>query len=303
MPTETVDPRYTDVDRWPTLSVVETMLEGQLAAIAALKDQIGAIAAAAEAAAARMHKGGRLVYAGAGTSGRLAVQDGVELTPTYNWPSDRLVFLVAGGTGALMRSVEGAEDNVEAAREEVAAAEVGPNDVLIAVAASGRTPYAVAALEAARGRGALTIAIANNPGTPLLAAADHPIVADTGAEIVAGSTRMKAGTAQKAALNMLSTAIMLRGGLVHRGLMVNMRISNEKLFQRARRMVATLAGIDEARAADALELAGNDLGRAVLVARGLDPQEAANRLASAGGNLGDALASLRQSEASDVRHK
>lgn len=297
MPTETVDPRYTDVDRWPTLSVVETMLEGQLAAIAALKDQIGAIAAAAEAAAARMHKGGRLVYAGAGTSGRLAVQDGVELTPTYNWPSDRLVFLVAGGTGALMRSVEGAEDNVEAAREEVAAAEVGPNDVLIAVAASGRTPYAVAALEAARGRGALTIAIANNPGTPLLAAADHPIVADTGAEIVGGSTRMKAGTAQKAALNMLSTAIMLRCGLVHRGLMVNMRISNEKLFQRARRMVATLAGIDEARAADALELAGNDLRRAVLIARGVSPEEAVERLASAGGNLGDALATLRQAEA------
>ena len=294
MPTETVDPRFADVDRWPTLSVVETMLEGQLAAIAALKGQTGTIAAAAEAAALRMHKGGRLVYAGAGTSGRLAVQDGVELTPTYNWPSDRLVFLVAGGTGALTRSVEGAEDNVEAAREEVAAAEVGPNDVLIAVAASGRTPYAVAALEAARARGALAIAIANNPGTPLLAAADHPIVADTGAEIVAGSTRMKAGTAQKAALNMLSTAIMLRCGLVHRGLMVNMRISNEKLFQRARRMVATLAGIDEARAADALELADKDLRRAVLIARGLSPQDAADRLAGANGDLGDALASLGQ---------
>ena len=297
MPTETVDPRFADVDRWPTVSVVETMLEGQLAAIAALKDQTGAIAAAAEAAALRMHQGGRLVYAGAGTSGRLAVQDGVELTPTYNWPSDRLVFLVAGGTGALMRSVEGAEDNVEVARDEVAAAEVGPDDVLIAVAASGRTPYAVAALEAARAHGALTIAIANNPGTPLLAAAEHPIVADTGAEIVAGSTRMKAGTAQKAALNMLSTAIMLRCGLVHRGLMVNMRISNEKLAQRARRMVATLADIDEPRAADALELAGNDLRRAVLIARGLSPQDAAERLARAGGDLGDALASLGQPEA------
>jgi len=297
MPTETVDPRFADVDRWPTLSVVETMLEGQLAAIAALKNQTGAIAAAAEAAAARMHKGGRLVYAGAGTSGRLAVQDGVELTPTYNWPSDRLVFLVAGGTGALMRSVEGAEDNVEVARDEVAAADVGPDDVLIAVAASGRTPYAVAALDAARARGALTIAIANNPGTPLLAAADHPIVADTGAEIVAGSTRMKAGTAQKAALNMLSTAIMLRCGLVHRGLMVNMRISNEKLFHRARRMVATLAGIDEARAADALDLADKDLRRAVLIARGLSPRDAADRLAQAGGDLGSVLASLGQPEA------
>jgi N-acetylmuramic acid 6-phosphate etherase len=277
------------------VSVVETMLEGQLAAIAALKDQTSAIAAAAEAAAARMHAGGRLVYAGAGTSGRLAVQDGVELTPTYNWPSERLVFLVAGGTGALTRSVEGAEDDVETARAEVAAVDVGPNDVLIAVAASGRTPYAVAALEAARTRGALTIAIANNPGTPLLAAADHPVVADTGAEIVAGSTRMKAGTAQKAALNMLSTAIMIRCGLVHRGLMVNMRISNEKLAQRARRMVATLAGIDEARAEDALELADRDLRRAVLIARGVSPEEAADRLARAGGDLGDALAELGRS--------
>lgn len=290
MSTETADPRFVDIDRWPTTAAVEAMLEGQLAAVAALKGQTGAIAAAAEAAAARLHKGGRLVYAGAGTSGRLAVQDGVELTPTYNWPADRLVFLVAGGTAALLRSVEGAEDNVAAAREEALAADVGPNDVLIAVAASGRTPYAVAALETARARGALTIAIANNPGTPLLEGADHPILADTGSEIVAGSTRMKAGTAQKAALNILSTAIMLRCGLVHRGLMVNMRISNEKLAHRARRMVATLAGTDEAQAADALARADNDLRRAVLVARGLSPHDAADRLASAGGDLGSALA-------------
>lgn len=292
MSTETVDPRFADVDRWPTASVVEAMLEGQLAAVAALKGQAGTIAAAAEAAAERLRRGGRLVYAGAGTSGRLAVQDGVELSPTYNWPADRLVFLIAGGTGALLRSVEGAEDDVETARAEVLAAGVGPNDVLISVAASGRTPYAVTALEAGRELGALAIAIANNPDTPLLANADHAIVADTGSEIVAGSTRMKAGTAQKAALNMLSTAIMLRCGLVHRGLMVNMRISNEKLVHRARRMVATLAGTDQDRAADALVRAGNDLRQAVLVARGLSPQEAADRLAEAGGDLGDALATL-----------
>jgi N-acetylmuramic acid 6-phosphate etherase len=289
MPTETVDPRFVDVDRWPTVAAVEAMLEGQLAAVAALKGQTAAIAAAAEAAAARLQQGGRLVYAGAGTSGRLAVQDGVELSPTYNWPAERLVFLLAGGTSALLRSAEGAEDKVDLAREEVAAANVGPTDVLIAVAASGRTPYAVAALEAARERGALTVAIANNPGTPLLTGAEHPILADTGSEIVAGSTRMKAGTAQKAALNMLSTAIMLRCGLVHRGLMVNMRVSNEKLVKRAHRMVATLAGTDEARAADALARAGNDLRLAVLVARGLSPQDAADRLARAGGSLGNVL--------------
>ena len=293
MPTETVDPRFAEVERWPTTAAVEAMLEGQLAAIASLKGQTDRIAAAAEAAAARLRHGGRIIYVGAGTSGRLAVQDGVELVPTYNWPTDRLVFLLAGGTEAMIRSVEGAEDDVDAARTEMQAAAIGPNDVVIAVAASGRTPYAVTALETARAKGALTIAIANNPGTPLLAQADHAIVADTGPEIVAGSTRMKAGTAQKAALNMLSTAIMLRCGLVHRGLMVNMRASNEKLRQRARQMVATLADTDEERAAVALAQAGDDLRRAVLIARGLSPEAAANRLESAGGDLGKALVDAR----------
>jgi len=292
MTTETVDPRFVHVDRWPTVSAVEAMLEGQLAAVASLKGQAAAIAAAADAAAERLRGGGRLAYAGAGTSGRLAVQDGVELAPTYNWPMERLVFLLAGGSAAMIRSVEGAEDDVGKARAEVAAAAIGPGDVLVAVAASGRTPYAVAALEAARSRGALTIAIANNPGTPLLAQADHPILADTGAEIVAGSTRMKAGTAQKAALNMLSTAIMLRCGLVHRGLMVNMRVSNEKLRHRARQMVAALAGTDETVAAEALARADNDLRQAVLIARGLDPREAADLLAGTGGDLGLALAGM-----------
>jgi len=289
MPTETDDPRFADVERWPTLSAVEAMLEGQLAAIAALKGQTDRIAAAAEAAAARLRKAGRIIYVGAGTSGRLAVQDGVELVPTYNWPPDRLVFLLAGGADAMTRSVEGAEDDADKARAELLAASVGSEDVLISVAASGRTPYAVAALEAARDRGALTIAIANNPATPLLEKADHAILADTGSEIVAGSTRMKAGTAQKAALNILSTAIMLRCGLVHRGLMVNMRASNAKLRDRARRMVATLAETDEARAAEALAHADNDLRQAVLIARGFSPQAAADRLTRTGGDLGDAL--------------
>jgi len=290
MPTETVDPRFAEVERWPTTAAVEAMLEGQLAAIASLKGQTDRIAAAAEAAAARLRHGGRIIYVGAGTSGRLAVQDGVELVPTYNWPTDRLVFLLAGGAEAMTRSVEGAEDDIDAARTEMLAATVGPDDVVVAVAASGRTPYAVAALETARAHGALAIAIANNPDTPLLTQADHAILADTGSEIVAGSTRMKAGTAQKAALNMLSTAIMLRCGLVHRGLMVNMRASNEKLRNRARKMVGSLADTDEERAAIALERAGNDLRQAVLIARGISPEDAVDRLERAGGDLGAALA-------------
>lgn len=290
MSTETVDPRYLDLDRWPTVTAVEAMLEGQLAAIAALKSQTRAIAAAAEAAAARLRGQGCLIYAGAGTSGRVAVQDGVELGPTYDWPEDRLVFLLAGGSDAMASSVEGAEDDADAARAALAQADANAEDVLIAVAASGRTPYTVAAVEAARAKGALTIAIANNPETPLLALADHPILAETGTEAVAGSTRMKAGTAQKAALNLLSTAIMIRCGLVHRGLMVNMRVSNVKLERRAQGMVSTLAGVGEQKAAEALALSGNNIKRAVLIARGLSPDRADACLADADGDLGRALA-------------
>ncbi|MBY8821544.1 N-acetylmuramic acid 6-phosphate etherase [Sphingomonas colocasiae] len=289
MSTETVDPRFVDIDLWPTETAVEAMLEGQLAAVAALKSQVGALARASDAAAERLNRGGRLVYAGAGTSGRIAVQDGVELTPTYDWPSDRLVYLMAGGMGALTESVEGAEDDADAARAEIAAAGVGPLDVVIGVAASGRTPYTVAAVEAGRAAGALTIGIANNKGAPLLAAAEHALLAETGSELVAGSTRMKAGTAQKAVLNLFSTATMLRCGRVYRGLMVDMRISNIKLQRRAAAMVRDLAGVDEATAQAALDAAGRDIKAAVLIAGGANVDEARERLAAAKGNLRSAL--------------
>ncbi|MEO7679486.1 MAG: N-acetylmuramic acid 6-phosphate etherase, partial [Sphingomonas sp.] len=217
MNTESADPRFTDLDCWPSERAVEAMLEGQLAAIAAIHSQVAAIAAAADAAGARLRRGGRLVYAGAGTSGRIAVQDGVELAPTYNWPQDRLAFLMAGGMAALTHSVERAEDDADAGRAAITAHTICPDDVVIGVAASGRTPFTVAVIDAARGAGALTIGIANNAATPLLAAAEHAISIATGSEIVAGSTRMKAGTAQKAVLNMLSTTMMLRCGLIYRG--------------------------------------------------------------------------------------
>ena len=293
MSTEIVDPRYIDIDRWPTEAAVEAMVEGQLAAVAAITGQIPAIARAAEAAAARLGRDGRLAYAGAGTSGRIAVQDGVELFPTYNWPRERLLFLMAGGLRALTESAEGAEDDADAARREVAGAAIGPADVMIGIAASGRTPYTIAAVAAARAAGALTIALANNPDTPLLAAAEHRLVVDTGAEIVAGSTRMKAGTAQKAVLNMLSTATMLRLGLVHRGMMVNMRVSNDKLLQRARAMVADLAGVDAAIAASALEAAHREIKPAVLIALGASPAQAGAQLAQASDDLAEAIRAWR----------
>jgi N-acetylmuramic acid 6-phosphate etherase len=292
MPTEAADPRYREIDRWPTEAAVEAMLEAQLAAIAALKSQTAPMAAAIEAAAERLRRGGRIAYAGAGTSGRIGVQDGVELTPTFNWPFERLVFLIAGGTAALTRTQEGAEDDRGAAEAAVKAEKIGPDDVLIGVAASGRTPYVIAAIESARIAGALTIGVANNEDAPVLRAAEHAILADTGSEVVAGSTRMKAGTAQKVTLNLISTGIMLRLGLVHHGLMVNMQVSNAKLRQRAIRMIGTLAGVAEDRAEAALDAGGRDIKTAVLIARGLEPAEAAVRLAAAKGSLGAALDAL-----------
>jgi N-acetylmuramic acid 6-phosphate etherase len=273
------------------------MLEGQLAAIASVYSQIDRIAAAADAASAKMLDGGRLVYVGAGTSGRIAVQDGVELSPTYDWPSERLVFLLAGGLNALAESVEGAEDDEEDARAQVDSARLTANDVVIGVAASGRTKFTVAAIERARAHGALTIGLANNPGTLLLDAAEHPILADTGSELIAGSTRMKAGTAQKAVLNVLSTAIMVRCGLVFRGLMVNMRVSNEKLALRARAIVQELADVTDAAAEAALGAADNDIRKAVLIASGVRPENVGTLLSANRGNLRAALADTSSEQA------
>lgn len=289
MTTETVDPRYADIDRWPTILAVEAMLEGQMSAIAAVASQTGVIAEAADAAAERLRSGGRLIYAGAGTSGRIAVQDGVELYPTYGWPSERLAFLIAGGLEALADSAEGAEDDAEAARGEVAGAMINNNDVMIGVAASGRTPYTVAAAEEARAAGALTIGVANNPDVSLLKSTDYAVLLATGSEVVAGSTRMKGGTAQKAALNMLSTAIMIRLGLVYRGLMVNMRVSNVKLAARAHAIIADLANVSESQAKAALVAADGQIAEAVLIAMGHD----ATSLTAHGGDLRAAIEAAR----------
>lgn len=300
MSTEIIDPRYIDVDQWPTETAMEAMLEGQLAAVAAVKSQVAAIARAADAASARLGRTGRLVYVGAGTSGRIAVQDGAELFPTYNWPQERLVFLMAGGLSALTESAEGAEDDEEAGASEIAEAGIGAADVVIGVAASGRTPYTLAAIAAARKAGALTIGIANNPGTALLSAAEHSLVIDTGAEIVAGSTRMKAGTAQKVILNMLSTATMLRRGLVHQGRMVNMRVSNDKLLHRAREMVRDIAHVHGDDAARALDAADLEIKPAVLVALGASPATAHDLLTEHDDNLGGAIRAWRKDAVVDA---
>lgn len=290
MPTETVDPRHADIATRPLPEAVAAIWDGQRAAIGTLASQLATITSAAADMAERLREGsGRIAYAGAGTSGRIAVQDGVELIPTFGWDPERLVYLMAGGPAALTGPVEGAEDDDQAGRAAVTEAAIGPADVLIALAASGRTPFTCAALEAAGARGALTIAIANNPGSRLLASADHAILADTGAEVIAGSTRMGAGTAQRAALTTLSSAAMIALGFVHRGRMVAMRPNNAKLRDRAVTMVAELAGLPVDRAAAALARSNGDVSVAVLVARGMSAEEAARLLARHHGRLAAAL--------------
>jgi N-acetylmuramic acid 6-phosphate etherase len=287
MSTESSDPRFADLDAWPLERAVDAMWEGQLEAIKAVERALPQISLAAEAAAERLSGTGRLVYAGAGTSGRIAVQDGAELGPTFGWPSDRLVFAMAGGEAALLNSVEGAEDDIEDGAAQIAY--LAPSDVLIGVAASGSTPFTLAAIKGARGRGALTIGLANNPGAPLLEAAEFPVLLETGAEVLAGSTRMKAGTAQKTALNLISTAVMIRLGRVYQGQMVDMQLSNDKLRKRAEKMVASLADCGEAEAAAALAASGGKIKLAVLVAMGRGLADAEAMLAASGGNLRRAL--------------
>ncbi|TFI60070.1 N-acetylmuramic acid 6-phosphate etherase [Sphingomonas parva] len=291
MSTESISARFAELDLWPTRDAVQAMMEGQLAAAAAVQSQVGAIAAAADAAAERLRGGtGRLIYAGAGTSGRLAVLDGVELAPTYDWGGDRTAYALAGGMEAMLASVEEAEDDSAAAEEQIKGLGARTDDVVIGVAASGRTLYTVAALRTAAAAGALTIAIASNSDTPLLEAAAHPILVDTGPEVVAGSTRMKAGTAQKIALNLLSTAVMLRLGRIYRGVLVDMRLSNRKLRARAATIVGQISGVDVTRAQAALERSGGRIKIAALIARGVEPGAAEAALRAAGGDLRMALA-------------
>lgn len=289
MSTEDVDPRYVDLDAWPLAKAMEAMWDGQVAAVAAVEKALPQITAATEAAAGRLSGAGRLVYAGAGTSGRVAVQDGTELGPTFDWPVERLVYAMAGGEAALLHSIEGAEDDTADGAAQMDRAAIGPDDVVIGVSASGTTPFTVAAIRRARERGALTIGIAGNEGSPLLDASEHAVLLATGSEVLAGSTRMKAGTAQKVALNLISTGIMLRLGRVYKGLMVDMQTSNAKLKKRAERIVARIAGCDDAEAAAALRASEGNIKRAVMVALGRTPEEAARALAESGGNLRKAL--------------
>jgi N-acetylmuramic acid 6-phosphate etherase len=272
------------------LEIVQLMNAEDATVAAAVRPSLPAIAALVEVAAERLRMGGRLYYAGAGTSGRLAVLDAVECVPTFSVSPDLVRAIIAGGTAALTRSVEGAEDDTDLARSDVEVAGVGAGDIFVGLAASGTTPWAVAAIEAARERGAVTAAIANNEPAPLLDVADHAIVALTGPEVLAGSTRLKAGTAQKSVLNMISTATMIRLGKVYGDRMVDVAVTNRKLRRRAEGIVADLVGCDDEHAAALLDDASEEVKTAVLMGlAGVDAVTARARLAAADGYLRRAL--------------
>lgn len=290
MKTESINPDWANLDALPTPDLVRTFVTDQLAAVHAALAASEQIAAAVDAAVPRLQAGGRLLYFGAGTSGRLALLDSVELGPTFSWPSERAVACLAGGDSAVRVAVEGAEDSEELGAKDVQSLHPTCNDVVISVAASGRTPYAIAALKGARTFGALTIALVNNPQSVMLELADYPIVIDTGPEVIAGSTRLKAGTAQKLVLNTLSSSIMVKLEKVYGNLMVDVRATNQKLVQRAIGLVARVAEVEPSLAASALQASGNEVKTAIVALRsGLDAEHARAKLRDVAGSVRRAL--------------
>ncbi|RKT19750.1 N-acetylmuramic acid 6-phosphate etherase [Streptomyces sp. 1114.5] len=293
-PTERIRPDWAAIDQLPTPELLRLMNAEDRAVPAAVAGQLERIAAVVDAVAARMARGGRLVYAGAGSAGRLGVLDAAECPPTFGTDPALVVGLIAGGRTAVTEAVEGAEDRSDLAEADVAALGLTAADTLVGVSASGRTPYAVAAVRAARATGALTVGLACNRGSALVAAAELGIEVEVGPEVLAGSTRLKAGTAQKLVLNMLSTAVMVRLGRTYGNLMVDVRATNAKLRERARRIVAEATGADEEAVRHALTATDGRAKEAVLVLLAdVDAPTAARLLTAADGHLRDALHATR----------
>ncbi|MCH7232187.1 N-acetylmuramic acid 6-phosphate etherase [Glycomyces sp. L485] len=292
--TEQADPRYASIDRLGTLELARTMNEADATVPAAVARALPELAEAIDAVVARLEAGGRLRYVGAGTAGRVALMDAAECPPTFSTPPDLVKAILAGGRAAEGGAVEGTEDDADSGKAAVAAEDVGPDDVVVGIAASGRTPFVVAAVREARRRGALTVGLSCNTGTVLSREAEHAIEIPVGPEVVAGSTRLKSGTAQKFALNMISTITMVKLGRVYRNHMVDMRVLNSKLADRAVRMVSEITGADEGIAEAALDEAGNRIKTAVvMIEHGVDAKSADLALDEAGGRLARALADPR----------
>jgi len=289
--TETPATQHASLDQYPTAELVGVLVDDQFRAVEAVRAAGSRIATAVGAALPRMEAGGRLLYVGAGTSGRLGVLDSVELYPTFSWPRERAVALLAGGKDAMFVAVEGAEDDADQGAADIGRVGVGANDVVLLLAASGATPYVLGALRAARAAGALTIGFANNPDAPVTREAEIGITLDTGAEAISGSTRLKAGTSQKIALNTFSSALMVRLNKVYGNLMVDLKATNAKLVRRAIRLTSFATGADEAAARAVLEQCGYHVKVAIVaLSKNIQVEQARALLETTRGSVRAALA-------------
>jgi N-acetylmuramic acid 6-phosphate etherase len=289
--TETPSLQHTDLDQYPVTQLVAAFIDDQFNAVDAVRAALPRIAAAVTQAVPRIEAGGRLIYVGAGTSGRLGVLDSVELYPTFSWPHERATALLAGGRGAMFEAVEGAEDDRAQGAADLLSVAPGVNDVVLLLAASGVTPFVLGALHAARAAGALTIGIANNTDTPVALEADIGITLDTGVEVISGSTRLKAGTSQKIALNTFSSALMVRLHKVYGNLMVDLKPTNAKLVQRAVRLTMHATGASEAASRATLALCHFHVKVAIVaLTRQISTDQASVLLAAANGSVRAALA-------------
>jgi len=288
--TEARNARTADLDAMDTAALLAAMNHEDQQVALAVQRALPQLARAVDAIALRMRRGGRLVYCGAGTSGRLGVLDAAECEPTFSAAPGQVVGLIAGGSGALLAAVEGAEDDPQRGAADVQALQPRADDCVVGITASGRTPYVLGALAAARAAGAFTAAVVCTTGSPVAAAAEVPIEVVTGAEVLTGSTRLKAGTAQKLVLNMLSTAAFVRLHKVYGNLMVDVQATNQKLRERAVRIVMAASGVDHSAATKALQHCGGEVKTAIVALRGrLDAVAARARLAAHDGSVRRAL--------------
>lgn len=290
IPTEQVNPNTKNIDSLDTLGVLRLMNDEDKKIAYAVESELESIARAVDCISAQLRKGGRLFYVGCGTSGRLGILDAVECPPTFSTDPEMVQGIIAGGNSAIFKAKEGAEDNEAEGRKDLENVGLTDKDVVVGIAASGRTPYVLGAMAYAREIGAPTVSVSCNKGGPVYNAADYPIAVDAGPEVITGSTRLKSGTAQKMVLNMLSTASMISLGKVYGNLMVDVKPSNEKLRRRAVRIVSTAAGVDEQRATEALAEAGGRAKTAIVMLLCSTGREEAERLlASADGRIARAV--------------
>ena len=288
--TEERNPNTMNIDSMSTLEMVRTINHEDQKVAAAVGQQDQQIARAIDAAAKRYQQGGRLIYVGAGTSGRLGVLDAAELVPTYGIKPERAVGLIAGGKKAMLQAVEGAEDDLELGQQDLRQLHLSAKDTVIGLAASGRTPYVVGSLDFANAVGALTIAIACVPNAVISSHAEIGIEAVVGPEVITGSTRMKAGTAQKMILNMISTGVMIKQGKVYQNVMIGVQPTNAKLVDRACRIISTTTGVSTSEAMTALHNSANDVSVAIImIETGRSKADARDLLAKAHGNVAAVL--------------